>query len=264
MKLENIKIIFIDIDGTLVDDNKEISIATKNAIKRITDKGILVVITSGRDLVHTINRSIASNSSSLVIATGGSLIYNYKNSNVLFSDFFNYSDIVLVWDYCISNKIGLILKAFDGVYCNNYSERNYRFIDDISICRNASISQILIMSDSYEKMEEARKYVSSLGMVITSLSSSYLESTSANYYSIDVNNSAVSKGIAISFLLNYLNIDKKDSLCFGDYINDIGMFNTCGYRVAMGNACEEIKNISDFVTKSNNDDGIAYFLDNYL
>ena len=42
------------------------------------------------------------------------------------------------------------------------------------------------------------------------------------------------------------------------------MFNTCGYRVAMGNACEEIKNISDFVTKSNNDDGIAYFLDNYL
>ncbi len=264
MKLENIKIIFIDIDGTLVDDNKAISIATKKAIKRITDKGILVVITSGRDLLHTIDKSISSNSSSLVIATGGSLIYDYGDNRLIFSDFFEYSKVISVWNYCISNKIGLIIKTTDGVYCNIRSRVEYKYINDISVCKKSNISQFLIMTDSYEKMESVRKYVCDLGMFITSLSSSYLESRNADYYSIDVNNSNVSKGTAISFLLDYLNIKKEESLCFGDYINDIDMFNACGYSVAMGNACDEIKNIANFVTKSNNDDGIAYFLDNYL
>ena len=264
MKLENIKIIFIDIDGTLVDDNKNISIATKNAIKRITDKGILVVITSGRDLVHTINRSISSNASSFVIATGCSVIYNYKNNEFIFLDFFDYSKVVSIWNYCIFNDVGIIIKTTDGVYCNIPSRKEYTYINDISICKNKQISQFLITSDSYEKMEKVRKHVCDVGMFITSLSSSYLEKTSASYYAIDVNNSNVSKGYAVSLLLNYLNIKKEESLCFGDYINDVGMFKECGYSVAMENASDEIKNIANFVTKSNNDDGIAYFLDNYL
>lgn len=264
MKLDNIKIVFIDIDGTLVDDNKNISIATKKTIKRLTDKGILVVITSGRDLVHTINRSISSNASSFVIATGGSLIYDYGSNKLLFSDFFDYSKVVSVWNYCISNEIGVIIKATDGVYCNIPSRTEYTYINDISACKDKQISQFLITSDSYDKMEKVRKHVCDIGMFITSLSSSYLESTDANYYAIDVNNSNVSKGTAVSLLLSYLNIKKEDSLCFGDYINDIAMFKECGYSVAMENASDEVKNIANFVTKSNNDDGISYFLDNYL
>ena len=85
-----------------------------------------------------------------------------------------------------------------------------------------------------------------------------------NKCSLDAINEGVSKGSAIEKLLEILKIDKKDSICFGDYINDLDMFDTCGYKVAMENACDEIKEKADYVTFSNNDNGVSYFIDKYL
>ena len=77
MKLDSIKIVFIDIDGTLVNDKKEITSFTKESIKKIIDKGIYVVLVSGRDIIHTIDKSKLSLASSIVIATNGSDIFDY-------------------------------------------------------------------------------------------------------------------------------------------------------------------------------------------
>ena len=53
-------------------------------------------------------------------------------------------------------------------------------------------------------------------------------------------------------------------MSFGDYINDLDMFSSCGVNIAMGNSCSEIKEKADFITKSNNEDGVAWFLNKYL
>lgn len=267
-KLQNIKIVFIDIDGTLVNGEKQVSMVTSSVIKRIVNKGIYVVITSGRDLMHTINMSKNANCSPIVISCGGGIIYDYNKKEIIFSDLFDFSKIKLVWDYCLNNKIGLILKSNNSVYYNKYSlvtsGLKYKLVSHISDITDNTISQFLVMSDSYDKIDSVYKYVLDLGMFVTSLSSSYLDNTVSDYYSIDVNNSNVSKGTAVSYLLNYLNLKKEESMSFGDYINDLEMFSSCGVNIAMDNACNEIKEKADFITKSNNEDGVAWFLDKYL
>ena len=268
MNLGNIKIVFIDIDGTLVNSKNEVTDKTKKSIKKLVDKGIKVIITSGRDVAYTSRMSKEANASSIVISTNGGDIFDYSNNNVIFKDVISYKKIVNLWNYCMYHKIGIILKSNPYVYCNKYSLLkngfNYKIVHDISECKNISITQFLIMSNDPQKMNNINKYLVRNGLFITSLSSSYFENRASNYYSLDANNSDVSKGTAVAYLLKELNIKKEDSLCFGDFYNDIDMFNECGVKVAMDNSMDDVKKDADFVTKSNDEDGIAYFIENFF
>lgn len=268
MDLSNIKIVFIDIDGTLVDDNKKISSATKKSIKRLVDKGIYVVLVSGRDVIHTIDKSKKACASSIVIASNGSEIFDYNKKEYIFHDVFDFDKIVKTWNYCMENEFGLILKSNKGVYYNNYSlvkkGTKYKHISDVYKSCKSDVSQLLLMSTDNDKIKEAAMFIRNLGLYITSYSSSYLIDPNRNYNSLDVNNANISKGTAIDILLKHLNIRKEDSLCFGDFINDMSMFDICGVKVAMGNAIDELKERADYVTQTNNENGVANFLDKYF
>ena len=73
-----------------------------------------------------------------------------------------------------------------------------------------------------------------------------------------------SKETGIKDIAEKYTIDKKDIYCFGDDHNDIGMFEYCGNSIAMGNAIQELKNIAAYVTTSNDEDGIAEFIENEI
>ncbi len=72
------------------------------------------------------------------------------------------------------------------------------------------------------------------------------------------------KEAAISYLAKYLQISCEKMIAFGDDFSDMGMLQMCGTGVAMGNAIPEVKEIADAVTKSNNEDGVAYYLEQKL
>ena len=78
---------------------------------------------------------------------------------------------------------------------------------------------------------------------------------------LDITCRGTSKGNAIKNLCKYLKIDLKDSVAIGDSYNDVTMFEIVGHSVAMGNASEDIKKIVDEVTDTNNEDGVAKFLE---
>ena len=92
----------------------------------------------------------------------------------------------------------------------------------------------------------------------------YLNEINNGYYFFDIVNDNVNKGNAIKSLLKILNINKENSICFGDSINDIDMFNSVGTSVAMGNSIEKIKSIADYITDTNDNDGISKFCDKYI
>lgn len=74
-----------------------------------------------------------------------------------------------------------------------------------------------------------------------------------------------SKGKAINILLKYLNINKDQTICFGDQMNDYPMFESCKYSVAMINGNEELKKKATFITEFTNDeDGVAHFIEKYI
>ena len=75
---------------------------------------------------------------------------------------------------------------------------------------------------------------------------------------------SIAISIAIKFLSKHLNIPLEEIICFGDDFNDIGMLKLCGKGIAVSNAILEVKNIADEVTLSNNEDGVAKYIEKNL
>ena len=268
--LSNIKIIFVDIDGTLVTSDKIVTENTKKAIARAVEKGIYIVLISGRDSFHTILKSKEAYASNIIIACNGAEIYDYHNDKLIFIDKIPSEKVKTILDFCDNNGIELLAKSINGRFVNKFvSEKEEekvlgKNLETVEGYNNINFTQLVMISNNQEVIKKSVDLISELGLVITNYSSSFLEQKPVNRYRLDINNSNINKQTAVTKLLEYLNINKEDSMCFGDFVNDIGMFEAVGFKVAMGNACDELKEKADFVTKTNNEDGIAYVLDNYL
>ena len=269
--LKNIKIVFCDIDGTLVDDDKKISQITKETIKKLTKKGIYVVLVSGRDYIHTVKKSIDANASNIIISSNGALIYDYSKEIAIYADRINSEKVKTMSDYCNNNKVGLLIRSLSGRYYNDYliavdeSIDKYKKLHDNTDFNSIYASQLLLVSKDKNNILNAQSLAKNIGLEVTNYSESFIKRRLLDTYSVDINNKNVSKGAAITYLLEYLNIEKENSMCFGDFINDIDMFKSCKIKVAMKNACDELKNQADFITEyDNNNNGVANFLNKYL
>jgi len=103
-KLKNIKIAFVDIDGTLSNSKRKIAKETSEAIKNATDQGLLVVLCSGRNNEYVQNASQSANASSYIIACNGAEIYDYKNDVYIKKNIIDMDDINTIWDFCQRNN----------------------------------------------------------------------------------------------------------------------------------------------------------------
>ena len=267
--LKNIKIIFIDIDKTLMTDKKRITLKTRKSIKRLVDKGIYVVLTSGRDCKYCIDKSRRALASPIVISSNGAEIYDYINHKLLSSDYIENEKLEKIWDYCEKNEIGLLMNTIKGRYLNKYLisdnvYKNYRLITTSRELKKLNVSQCIFIDNNFLKFMKSEKFIKQIGLDIAYFSKSFDYTIVNQNSSMDVINKNISKGSAITKLLKILNIEKENSLCFGDYLNDLEMFEACGYKIAMENACDELKEKADYITLSNNKNGISYFLDNYI
>lgn len=265
-KLKNVKIVFIDIDGTLTNGKRRVTLTTKKSIKRITKKGIKVVITSGRNYLYSTNMSKKANASPIVISSDGSIIYDYKNDKIMYKNYIDIEKLEKIYDFAEEHKIGIILNSTNHSYCNKYgmSIKGYKttFLPK-ELLEKHSICQIVLIRNIRNNLDEIMKLMKKANLQISYFSRSFYNKSHGDA-SIDLVNQNVSKGESIKFLLKKLNIKKKESVCIGDYNNDLDMFDACGFKVAMGNASKEIKEKADYITLSNEKNGVAYFLNNFI
>lgn len=266
-KLKNIKIAFIDIDGTLSNSERKISNETKEAIKNATNKGLIVVLCSGRNNGYVYNASKNCNASQYIISCNGAEIFDYENNLYIKNEQIYFNDLEIIWEYCIDNNLGCILNCKDKRFCNSnhYIEQEDKSIIDSVDNSIDDIYQMVTFGYEYEKMKNLEELINRGNLQITNPSLSYLEKDcSSHHFFFDINTKGVSKGKAIKELLNYLNLSKENAIGFGDHVNDFDLFNEVGFKVAMGNANERLKEIADYITLSNDDHGVAYFLNNFI
>lgn len=270
-RLEKIKAVFIDIDGTLTNSKCEVTEETKNAIKKLNEMKCCVVLCSGRTNKDVCKYSKEVMTSAYAISSNGAQIYNYKTNKNLYADSIKYNDLLEVWKYCFNNKLELILNATDlqygnEIFCSDIYI-NKKVIHNVEELKNIDIYQIIINSNNFYDMKKCINFIlDQRELNILNYSRDYVHNNidSKEPYYIFVNNKSINKGIAINKFLQLMNIEKEKTICFGDRINDITMFNNCGIGIAMDNSDEELKKIADYVTLSNNENGIAYFINTYV
>lgn len=263
-----IKIIFIDIDGTIRNDKKRISLTTRYIIKKLTKKGIIIVICSGRNRNYTKNISLKCYASPYIISSNGADIYNYKDNTVINEEAIKQSTIQKLLD--ISSKYDTIINFNAENYQYTNKERTNKKIlikNFKEILKNIKIVQSIILDNDYHKMLKVKEELLKLNDIkIVNCSKHLLDKNIKidKYSYFDLVNKSVSKGNAISKLCEYLKIDLNSSMAIGDSYNDISMFEKVNYSVAMGNSIASVKKHAKLKTDTNNNDGVYKILKDVL
>ena len=266
--MENIKCVFLDIDGTLDNKRRVTPFYTRGVLGRLKDKDILSIICSGRMTSYAVNKSIKANCSNYVIADNGSVVYDYLNKQTIFESIFSKKLCIKIGEICKENKVECLFNVKEG--CYRYGDYNYhkfkrgKKIRDINKIKD-NITQVIISSIFIEDMIKVRDAILALGDVQVSNTNMDKDLMLGKAYYCDLNIKGNSKGNAVRELIKYLKIKKSETMCFGDSMNDLSMFKACEYKVAMKNGSDELKEIADFITEEdNNHDGVAKFIEKEL
>lgn len=259
--MKNIKIAFFDIDGTLANDNRIMTNKTIEALNKLSEKGIEIVICSGRSNSYTYKYLKNIKNTRYTISSTGAEIYDHTNKTNIYKNKINFDSIKSIVNY-VKNNFYIILNGELFRYTNYYSkESDIIYFKDIEDLKNIDIYQIAIINNNTRKLKETKKYIDTFeDLYISNYSNK--EEFKSDYF--DIINTGINKGNGVNILLNYLKIDKNNSICFGDSLNDMSMFDSCGTKIAMGNACELLKEKADYIIDTNNNDGIAKFICEYF
>lgn len=164
--------------------------------------------------------------------------------------------------------IGGILELCDEQWCNVYTDLKYkpREYDNLILNindflnNNQKITHISIIPKQYC----VYKIIDKLKEELPTLTVSLVQDSFSDLKYIEIHNNEINKYKGIKLIANKEGIENKNIICFGDGLNDIDMIEKSGIGVAMENALSEIKQIAEFTTLSNNNEGIKYFLEQNL
>lgn len=264
------KIIAFDCDGTLVNDDGFITPKTKDIIEKMS-KITTLVFSSGRspEGVKKVKEQLNINDDIFRydICFNGALTVDSLTGKVLNQSLLKLKDVEKVYKKAKKENVGFYAVGKDKIYLEKpitnskievtRNNQEYVFTNFDKLNKNLEITKLVISNN--ENPEITQKFVKKIkNEVETKYSITIPDKASANF---EIANIEANKGSALSKLCDYLNVDIKDALCFGDAGNDIPMFKTKNDGIAMKNATQELKDVATLITDSNNNDGIALFLE---
>ena len=280
MEKKNIKIVFIDIDGTLADDNKNISVEDIESIKKIRAKGVHVCLTSGKPAKSIQRFSELCGAWPYAISSTGAFVCNMETNEVIYCNNIEKNIAITILKIVekyntykmvtISGDLIVDERKF-GMYKPNRPEAiEVRSILEYIQNNQGDILQFSIIDESIDKLKKIKNELSIL-TVSTNLDKieipkHFLEEyeRGRKLFALDVTAKNVSKYFAVKALLKYTRIKTENSMAIGDGMNDLEMFKAVGYKVAMANAVKQIKDLADFETLSNNNSGVGFAIENII
>ena len=252
-------LIVIDSDGTLRHSDGTISSYTKKTISKLVKNGHYVVICTARPRYYTKKIAEEVGASPFLISSNGSEIYNSNDNTIIASSFVPTSQCVKLYKYAINQDLRIVFVTENKEYVTKFiRNENQELLNDSNIkqCLSHDIKQIMIIGKEVEKILYFKdKVTKEFRMNVIDSSSELKEEI---WFSVGNNNS--SKGNAVIELSNYLGVPLKNTIAIGNDYNDLSMFKVSGTSVAVANALDEIKTKTDIITDSNDNDGVAKYL----
>ncbi|PWF99319.1 sugar-phosphatase [Levilactobacillus bambusae] len=266
----SIKLIAIDIDGTLLNPDHELTSATKAAIQSAMSRGIKVVLCTGRPLSGAnpyLDELGISGDDNYVITFNGAMAQTVSG-NVLVNHQLTLDDYIDL--EALSRKLNshFHTETADYIYTANRDISGYSIAESYLVRMLIKYRTVNEMSDQL-KISKCM-FVDDptvISRVNTQIPESYREKyyvVQSEPYFIEVMNKKASKGNTLSELVDKLGLTADDVMAIGDQGNDLTMIQYAGTGVAMGNGIAEDKQAAQFVTKTNAEDGVAYAINQVL
>ncbi|MGL4739785.1 MAG: Cof-type HAD-IIB family hydrolase [Sarcina sp.] len=274
----NYKMICIDMDGTLLNSKKKLSEENRKALKKAYDEDVHIIICTGRNSRSALYFADQIGIESAIISNNGALVMDESGEVLLFKEILDKQQCQKILD--ISKKYKTIpnFHSVGKIYLNS---KFRKFINDMFFNRNVpekyKIENVYLKAQSawtnlfdenkefFGKCIMLDKSRDKLNRISEELKETGLfELTYSGKYCLEINSKGVSKGRAVRMLSEHYGIKQEEIICIGDNGNDISMIKYAGLGVAMKNGTEEVKSIADYITDTNDNNGVAKVVEKFI
>lgn len=270
-----------DMDGTLLNENQEISEANRQAILDAQQRGVEVIVATGRSYEEARYVIKEAGISCDIICANGAEVRN-QNGEIVYQA--GIESVRAKEIAAALNETGIYFEIYtdQGTYTENY-EMGIELIVDIFTTANPNVSEQQVRQAAKERFEKGHiKLVDDYGILFEDSSQlvykflvfSFDEKqlteaneklheiagiaiSSSGKENIEVNSLEAQKGVALEKLLNDKGLSVKHAMAMGDNLNDLSMMKVVGRPVAMGNALDQVKEFCPYSTATNREDGVA-------
>jgi len=269
---DNYDVLVLDIDGTLLDSQRMITNLTKETLIDAQKRGKVIAIASGRS-ISGIRRTASAISleefGGYIIAYNGTTVLNCKTGECIYNQTVPAELTVPVYKAAKEAGIGIFVyhdrqkELISGNGVNQYIEADakacevaIRETEDFVRTVDFPVNKFLLAGEP-EMMKEIEK-------VMQKKFGGQLNVFRSDPYYVELLPKFVDKGVAVDKLMRHLDIKKEKLICVGDSYNDLPMLRQAGLGVAMGNAQPEVREAADFITDSNDEDGVAKIVQKFM
>ncbi|MCB2289970.1 sugar-phosphatase [Clostridium sp. CS001] len=263
------KLVAIDMDGTLLNEEREISPENYEAIQKARENGVKVVLASGRPLVgfkrYLEDLNLVSEDD-YVVAFNGAIVQSSGGNKIISKTTLDLKDYEELYELSIELKVNIhaltentVISPKDSKYTRLESEINLIHSEIIAVedvPKDTNILKVMFIDDPKIIDEVIKK-------IPETLLSKYTVVRSAPFF-LEFLHKSVNKGAGVEALAQELNIKQEEVICIGDAGNDIHMVKYAGLGVAMGNAFPELKRVANFITKTNEQNGVAHVINKFV
>lgn len=264
------EILVLDIDGTLTNSNKEISKVTKEAIREIQDRGHHVVLASGRPTAGIMPIAKELNLEEYggyVLAFNGAKVINCKSKETIFQNTIPKDLISDIYQAALEEKVGVISYDDNSIitsskideYMEKESKINHmpiKMVDDFISYLSFPINKCLMTGEPTYLAQVEQRMKQRFGEELSIYRS--------EPFFLEIMPLHIDKAHSLEKLLDTLHMSREQMISCGDGYNDLTMIQYAGKGVAMGNAQKEIQDVADYITLTNDEDGVAHVISKFM
>lgn len=269
MNFKDVKLILLDLDGTLLSNEGTIGDKSRKYAKLLSDKGIVVTFASGRMYSALEQYAKELDLNCYIICSDGAIIKNFPSGEILQKIALKPQKVTKGIDLANKHVVKMVMCTEAEVLYTEHNEATmqlidrfgaqFRLVDDYHTV-NEDIIELVYVGENRQSLHEIKKNFSfpySFGIKLT-----YSKSQSHYQYYLEVKRKNISKARALTELMRKLKISIRDTVVVGDWYNDVELFKTKAIKVSLANAVPEIKFLSDLKLEySNDEDGVGELLE---
>ncbi len=265
------KLLVLDVDGTLLNSNKEITPATLSTLLKVQQMGVQIVLASGRSthgLMPIAKTLELDKYNGYILSYNGGQIFSMQTGELLFERRINPELIPYLEKKADKNNFAILTYHKDTLFTNNANdphvqdeaERNKMQIKEVKPFAEAitfSPCKCMLVSDDEEALTGLEKHWKKRldGVLDVFRSESYF---------LEVVPPSINKADTLNVLMDKLSILPENTMAIGDGVCDITMIQSAGLGIAMGNAVESVKICTDYTTTTNDEDGVARAVEEHI
>lgn len=282
------KLVAIDLDGTMLNQYGIITEKTKKAISKAQEKGVEVMIASGRAITSVKRFSKEINSNKYFISGNGAITYDIKNNKILYENILSKTKALKIIKICEENSIYYNVYTENGIIAKNLSYNTLYYYKDNLTKPDENRTHIIIVENVYDYFEQREekilkimicdehktvfnsivrklKELSEIEVLEVSHMSRKIikqgtDEIALEYFYTEVSAKDVDKWNALEEIIGLMNISKEEVVTIGDNANDLKMITNAGLGVAMGESAPYVKQSADIIAPTNDEDGVAIIL----